>query len=117
MIRRLALGVVLALPLAVPGTAGAVADLRVTEHVVPYSASTGEVVAHVTVTKVGDTPTEAMTEIGWEATNGEGFIVDDFARRPAVCPPGAEDLGPGPGSPCHISTPIAPGAARARGRL
>ena len=112
MIRQLAIGILLALPLAVPATAGAVPDLRVTEHVVPPGAGTGEVVqARVTVTNVGDTPTDAMTEIGWEATNGEGFIVDEFVRRPAVCPPGAEDLGPGPGSPCYISTPIAPGAS------
>ena len=106
--RRLPVGVVLVL-LAAPAAAGAVPDLRVTEHVVPATASTGDVVqARVTVTNVGDTPTEARTEVGWDATNDEGFIITDFVMRPAVCPPGSEDLGLGP---CLISTPIAPGAS------
>ena len=110
--RRLPLGVVLVILLAAPARAGALPDLRVSEHVVPGTASTGEVVqARVTVTNVGDTPTEASTEVGWEATNEDGFVISDFVRRPPVCPPGAEDLGPGPATPCFISTPIAPGAS------
>jgi hypothetical protein len=110
--RRLPLAVVLVILLAAPATAAAAPDLRISEHVVPATASTGEVVqARVTVTNVGDTPTEGTTEVGWQATNEEGFIMDEFVRRPPVCPPGTEDIGPGPGTSCYISTPIAAGAS------
>ena len=108
--RLLSLGVVLVVLLAAPAAAHAVSVLRVTEHVVPASASTGELVqARVTVTNVGDTPTEATTEVEWDAIDDQGGIIADFVMRPPVCPPGAEGLGPG--SPCLISTPIAAGAS------
>jgi hypothetical protein len=110
--RRTPVGFVLAISLGVPGTAGAVPDLQVTEHVLPAGAGTGEVVqARVTVTNVGDTPTEGRSEIGWDATDGEGFIVTDFAMREAVCPPGSAPPGPGPASICVVSSAIEPGAS------
>jgi hypothetical protein len=66
--RRLPVGVALVIALAAPATAGAVPDLRVTEHLGPATASTGDVVqARVTVTNVGDTSTEVRTEVRWEA--------------------------------------------------
>jgi len=108
-VRSSVLFTALVILLAVPATAGAVADLRVVDHVVPTTASTGDVVqARVTVMNVGDTATEASTELRWAATNDEGFINGDFVMRRPVCPPGSEDLGPGP---CLIRTPIAPGAS------
>ena len=89
--------------------AGAVADLRIVEHVVPTTARTGDVVeARVTVTNVGDTATEAGTEVQWAATNSEGSIDADFVMRRPVCPPGSAGVGLGP---CLISTAIAPGAS------
>ena len=95
--------------LAVPATAGAVADLRIVDHVVPTTVSTGDVVqVRVTVTNVGDTSTEADTKVEWAATNNEGSIDPDFVMRPPVCPPGSEGVGLGP---CLISTMIAPGAS------
>ena len=110
--KRLRVGVVLLIVLAAPATAGAVPDLRVTEHLVPATASTGELVeARVTVTNAGDTPNESTTEIEWQATNDEGFIMPDFVMRPAVCPAGSEDLGSGSTTACVINTPIAPGAS------
>ena len=65
----------------------------------------------MTVTNVGDTPTEGRSEIGWDATDGEGFIVTDFAMREAVCPPGSAPPGPGPASICVVSSAIEPGAS------
>lgn len=110
--KRLAVGVVVLIVLAVPPTAGAAPDLRVTEHLVPATASTGEVVeARVTVMNAGDTSTESKTEVEWQATNDEGFIMPDFVMRPAVCPAGSEDPGPGSTTVCLINTPIAPGAS------
>jgi hypothetical protein len=110
--KRLAVGVVLLIVLAAPPTAGAAPDLRVTEHLVPATASTGEVVeARVTVTNAGDTATESKTEVEWQATNDEGFIMPDFVMRPAVCPAGSEDPGPGSTTVCLINTPIAPSAS------
>ena len=109
--RRHPAGVVLAVLLAFPGTAGAVSDVRVTEHIVPATAATGQLVeARVTVTNVGDTATASKTEIEWEATNDEGFGVSEFEPRPAVCPPGSEDTG-GAGNLCLIGSPITPGAS------
>ena len=104
-------GVVLAALLACPATAAAVPDLQITEHLVPASARTGELVeARVTVTNLGDTATESRTEIYWDATNDEGFGVDEFEPRPAACPPGSEDTGGG-ANLCLIDTPIAPGTS------
>jgi hypothetical protein len=104
-------GVVVAALLAFPATAAAVPDLHITEHAVPATAATGQLVeARVTVTNAGDTATESKTEIQWSATNDEGFIMDDFELRPATCPPGSEDMG-GAGNICLIGTPIAPGAS------
>lgn len=104
-------GVVLAVLLACPATAGAVSDVRVTEHIVPATASTGQrVEARVTVTNVGDTATESKTEIEWEATNDEGFIMSDFELSRAVCPAGTEDMGE-PRNLCLVGAPIAPGAS------
>ena len=108
--RRLPLAVVLVILLAAPATAGAAPDLRISEHLVPATASTGEVVqARVTVTNVGDAPTEGNTEVDWKATDEEGFITD-FVQRPPVCPPGAAQLGSA-ASACYIDTPIAAGAS------
>ena len=102
-----ALGAALALSAVAPGTAGAVSDLVITEHAVPATASTGETVqARVTVQNVGDTPTEDYTEVRWEATDGEGFVLGDFVMDPPVCPPGTELASAGI---CSIATPIAPG--------
>jgi hypothetical protein len=110
--RALAFGLLLAIFLAVPGAAGAVPDLKVTGHVVPASVRTGELVeARVTVTNVGDTPTQVNSEISWHATNGEGFFVDGFRMREAVCPPGSAPLAPGPADTCQVSSPIEPGAS------
>jgi hypothetical protein len=107
---RLPLAVALVILLAAPATAGAAPDLRISEHVVPATASTGEVVqARLTVTNVGDTPTEGNTEVDWKATDEEGFITD-FVQRPPVCPPGAAQLGSA-ASACYIDTPIAAGAS------
>jgi hypothetical protein len=104
-------GVVLAALLAWPATATAVPNLQITEHAVPASAATGEVIeARVTVTNMGDTATESTTDIYWDATNDEGFSVDDFELRRAVCPPGSADTGGGRNL-CIISGPIAPGAS------
>jgi hypothetical protein len=76
--RRHTAGVVLAVLLACPAPAGAMSDVRVTEHIVPATAPTGQLVeARVTVTNVGDTATESKTEIEWLATNDEGFIVPE----------------------------------------
>jgi hypothetical protein len=107
---RRAAGVVLAVLLACPASAAAVSDVQVTEHIVPATASTGQVVeARVTVTNVGDTATESKTEIEWMATNDEGFITD-FEPIRAVCPPGSEDMGEARNL-CLIGAPIAPGAS------
>jgi hypothetical protein len=107
--RRHTAGVVLAVLLACPATAGAVSDVRVTEHLVPATAVTGQLVeARVTVTNMGDTATESKTEIEWEATNDEGFIMSEFELRGAVCPPGSEDMGEARNL-CLVGTPIAPG--------
>jgi hypothetical protein len=109
--RRHTAGVVLAALLACPASAGAVSDVRVTEHIVPATASTGQLVeARVTVTNVGDTATESKTEIEWEATNDEGFIMSEFEPSRAVCPPGSEDIGEARNL-CLIGAPIAPGAS------
>jgi hypothetical protein len=110
--KRFALGVALLMFPAAPGTALAVPDLRVTEHLVPATAGTGEVVkASVTVTNMGDTSTESATEVEWHVTNEEGFIMPEFVMRPAVCPPGSEEPGSGSTNLCLINTPIAPGAS------
>jgi hypothetical protein len=109
--RWLALGHVLAIFFIAPATAEAVPSLQVTEHVLPVSARTGEVVqARVTVTNVGNTPTQESSEISWEATNEEGFINTAFAMRAPVCPLGSAPPGPGPGNSCQVSSPIEPGA-------
>jgi hypothetical protein len=109
--RRQTGGVIVAVLLAYPATAGAVPDLRVTEHVVPATAATGQLVeARVTVTNLGDTATESKTEVDWEATNDEGFIVPKFELGTATCPPGSEDMG-GAGNICVIGAPIAPGTS------
>lgn len=109
--RRRTGGVIVAVLLACPPTAGAVPDLRVTEHVVPPTAATGELVeARVTVTNLGDTATESKTEVEWEATNDEGFIMSEFELGRAACPAGSEDTG-GAGNICLIGAPIAPGAS------
>jgi hypothetical protein len=111
-VKRLAVGVFLLIALAAPHAAVAVPDLRVTEHLVPATAGTGEVVeARVTVTNAGDTSTESTTEIEWQATNDEGFIMPDFVMRPAVCPAGSEDSGSEPTNVCIVTAPIAPGAS------
>jgi hypothetical protein len=111
LMRRHTAGVALAVLLACPASAGAVSDLRVTEHIVPATASTGQLVeARVTVTNVGDTATESKTEIEWLATNDEGFIVSEFEPSRAVCPPGSEDMGEARNL-CLIGAPIAPGAS------
>ena len=102
-------GVIAAVLLACPATAGAVPDLRVTEHVVPAAATTGQLVeARVTVTNLGDTATESTTEIDWGVTNDEGFGVSEFELRTAACPPGSEDTG-GARNLCVIGAPIGPG--------
>jgi hypothetical protein len=102
-------GIIVAVLLACPATAGAVPDLRVTEHVVPAAATTGQLVeARVTVTNLGDTATESKTEIYWDATNDEGFGVSEFELRTAACPPGSEDTG-GARNLCVIGAPIGPG--------
>lgn len=107
--RRQTCGVIAAVLLACPATAGAVPDLRVTEHVVPAAATTGQLVeARVTVTNLGDTATESKTEISWDATNDEGFGVSEFELRAAACPPGSEDTG-GARNLCVIGAPIGPG--------
>jgi hypothetical protein len=109
--RRHTAGVVLAVLLACPASAGAVSDVRVTEHVVPATAATGQLVeARVTVTNVGDTATESKTEIEWDATNDEGFIMSEFEPRGAACPPGSEDMAEARNL-CLIGAPIAPGAS------
>lgn len=67
--RAAALGAALALTAIAPATATAASDLVITEHVVPATVSTGETVqARVTVKNVGDAPTEADSEVRWEAT-------------------------------------------------
>ena len=102
-----ALGAALALSAVAPGTAGAVSDLVITEHVVPATASTGETVqARVTVKNAGDTPTEANTDVQWDATDAEGGVLGEFLLDPPVCPPGTELASAGL---CSIATPIAPG--------
>jgi hypothetical protein len=107
--RRQTGGVIAAVLLACPATAGAVPDLRVTEHVVPAAATTGQLVeARVTVTNLGDTATESTTEIEWGVTNDEGFGVSEFELRTAACPPGSEDTG-GARNLCVIGAPIGPG--------
>jgi len=104
-------GAVVALLLACPATAGAVSDLRVTDHLVPSTAATGQrIEARVTVTNLGDTATESKTEIDWEATNNEGFIVPEFELGTATCPPGSEDTG-GARNLCVVGAPISPGAS------
>lgn len=104
-------GAVLAALLAWPATAAAISDLQVTEHLVPGTTATGQLVeARVTVSNMGDTPTEAKTEIYWDATNDDGFGTSDFEPRPAACPPGSDDTG-GAGNLCVVNTPIAPGAS------
>jgi hypothetical protein len=109
--RRHTAGVVLAVLLAWPASAGAVSDVQVTEHIVPATASTGQLVeARVTVTNVGDTATESKTEIEWRATNDEGFIMSEFELSRAVCPPGSEDMGEARNL-CLVGAPIAPGAS------
>ena len=107
--RRRTAAVVAAALLACPATAGAVSDIRITEHVVPATAATGQVVeAHVTVTNAGDTATESKTEIGWDATNDEGFGMSEFELGKAVCPPGSEDMGEARNL-CLVDAPIGPG--------
>ena len=107
--RRQAGGVIAALLFACPATAGAVPDLRVTEHLVPATAATGQLVeARVTVTNLGDTATESRTEIYWDATNVEDGGASEFELRTAACPPGSEDTG-GARNLCVIGTPIAAG--------
>ncbi len=109
--RRHTGGLVVAVLLICPATAGAVSDVRVTEHIVPASASTGQIVeARVTVTNVGDTATQSKTEIEWEATNDNGFIMSEFELRTAICPPGSEDMGDARNL-CLVGAPIAPGAS------
>ena len=108
MMLRLPLGLALVMFLAASAPAGAVPALRISEHVVPATASTGEVVqARVTVTNVGDTPTEGTSQVDWHVKNEEGFIISEFVTSPPVCPPGPVLLG----SACYIDTPIAPGAS------
>jgi hypothetical protein len=107
MMRCRTAAVVAAALLACPATAGAVSDIRITEHVVPATAATGQVVeAHVTVTNAGDTATESKTEIGWDATNDEGFGMSEFELGKAVCPPGSEDI---ERNLCLVDAPIGPG--------
>jgi hypothetical protein len=107
---RQAGGLVVALLLAYPATAGAVSDLRVTEHLVPSTATTGQLVeARVTVTNLGDTATESKTEIEWDATDDEGGV-SEFELRKAVCPAGSEDTG-GAGNLCVVGAPISPGGS------
>ena len=106
-VHAFALGTALALSAVAPVAARAVSDLVITEHAVPATARTGETVqARVTVKNAGDTPTEDNTELRWEATNGEGFILGEFQMDPPVCPPGTELASAGT---CSIATPIAPG--------
>jgi len=106
-VHAFALGTALALAAVAPGAARAVSDLVITEHVVPATARTGETVqARVTVKNAGDTPTEDNTELRWEATNGEGFVLGEFRMDPPVCPSGTELASAGT---CSIATPIAPG--------
>ena len=58
--RRQTCGVIAAVLLACPATAGAVPDLRVTEHVVPAAATTGQLVeSRFTFTNMFDTSTES----------------------------------------------------------
>ena len=110
MMRRRTGGVIAAVLLACPATAGAVSDLRVAQHLVQSTAATGQLVeAHVTVTNVGDTATESRTEIEWDPTDDEGGV-SDFELRKAVCPAGSEDTG-GAGNLCVLGAPISPGAS------
>jgi len=109
--RRCTAAVVVAVLLTCPATAAAVSDVRVTEHIVPATAATGQLVeARVTVTNVGDTATESKTEIEWSATNDEGFIMSEFELAKAACPPGSEDTGEA-GNLCLFGSPIGPGAS------